>query len=215
VIRQHGLLAAGHPLIGRKPAQRIARHELAEVSIVQRIENWIARLLGGAADAVPMGWFGLVVLIVVIAVVAIIVIYWTRPGGPTRRAAAPVLADLPRTAREYRGAAERLAAAGDYGGAIVERVRAIAAEIDERGLLARRPGRTAGELAVEAGRALPAIAPDVTAAMRLFDDIHYGDRPGTEPGYALVCRVDAAVMSAPARHADDTRRDFAGLGLPR
>ncbi len=35
--------AAGGPLIGRRTGQRLARHELAEMSIWQRVIDWLWR----------------------------------------------------------------------------------------------------------------------------------------------------------------------------
>ncbi len=90
----------------------------------------------------------------------------------------------------------RLAEAGEYGEAIMEGVRAIAAELDERAILPPRVGRTAHELAAEAGGELPALAADLSAVTRLFDDVRYGDRPGTQAGYDLVGRVDASVAGS-------------------
>jgi hypothetical protein len=69
-------------------------------------------------------------------------------------------------------------------------------ELEERGILAPRLGRTADELAAEAGRLLPALGTDLGSAARLFDDVRYGDRDGTPAGYALVKRVDAEIRSA-------------------
>ena len=42
---------AGGPLIGRNSGQRLARHELAEMTFWQRIVNWLARLPVNAGSA--------------------------------------------------------------------------------------------------------------------------------------------------------------------
>src|SRR5215469_15583258 len=132
--------AAGGPLLGRRAGQRTARRELAEVSFWQRIIQWLARLTAGRY--VPGGWFGLIALAVLAVLVITVVIFWVRPGRARRMAALSVLSGETLTARDYRRAAERLAAS-DYGAAIVEVVRAIAAELTERDVLPPRPGRTA------------------------------------------------------------------------
>jgi len=165
--------AAGGPLLGRRAGQRIARRELAEISFWQRMIQWLARLTAGRY--VPGGWFGLIALAVLAILVITVVIFWVRPGRARRTAALSVLSGETLTARDYRRAAERLAAAGDYAAAIVEGVRAIAAELTERDVLPPRPGRTADELAVEAGAELPDLAGDLRTGARLFDDIRYGD----------------------------------------
>ncbi len=119
------------------------------------------------------------------------------------------------TARDYRRAAERLAAGGDYAGAIVETVRAIAADLDERDILPPRPGRTADELAAEAGRELPSLAADLRAVTRLFDDIRYGDRAGNLAGYQLVSQVDADVRATRPTPGNPGEPALTGFGVPR
>ena len=61
------------------------------------------------------------------------------------------------------------------------------------------PGRTAGELAAEAGRALPALAAELTAAARVFDDVTYGEVPGTAEAYGILRdRLDDRLRPRPA-----------------
>lgn len=202
---------AGGPLIRRGEGQRLARHELAEMSFWQRILHWLSRLLNGTGGVVPGGWFGLIVLAAVLAVAVVVVLWRVRPARARRVAARAVLTGESKTAADYRRAAERLAAAGHYGAAILEGARAIAAELDQRGILPPRPGRTADELAFEAGRELPGVAADLRAVMRLFDDVLYGDKEGTESGYQVVVRVDAGVRSArPAPAAEPATMAISG-----
>jgi Domain of unknown function (DUF4129) len=197
-LRAPGQHAHGHaPLIGRHAARQLARRELAEASFWQRVLNWIARLLNGAAAPVPGGWFGLMALAALAVLAVAAVLAWARPGRP-RRVAAPVLGRQSRTAAEHLREAERLAAAGAFAGAIIEGVRAIAADLDEREILVARPGRTADELAEEASRELPGLASDLRAVTRLFDDVRYGDREGTPAGYARVSQVAVEVRAARA-----------------
>jgi hypothetical protein len=199
-------------MLGRRDGQRIARRELAEVSFWQRIIEWLARLTGG--KYVPGGWFGLIALAVLAVLVITVVIFWTRPGR-ARRAAAAVLYGEELTARDYRRAAERLAAANDYAAAIVEGVRAIAAELTERGVLPPRPGRTADELAAEAGAELPGLAGDLRTVARMFDDVRYGDKDGSPAGYQLVRRVDKDVAAARPSAGVAAQLALAGPGAPR
>jgi len=77
-----------------------------------------------------------------------------------------------------------------------------------------RPGRTADELAFEAGRELPELAPDLRRAMTLFDDILYGDKSGSGAGYELVALVDAAVRTADVVPGTQAAQP-AGLAVPR
>ena len=212
VLAAAGQLAGGPaPLIGRDAARRLARRELAEMSFWQRVTEWIVRLLNDSGSVVPGGWFGLIALAVLAVLAVAVALAWARPGRP-RRTAAPVQGRVARSAAEHRHEAERLAAAGAYAAAIIEGVRAIAADLDEREILPARPGRTADELAEDAGRELPALAGGLRAATRLFDDVRYGDREGTRTGYDLVSRIGADVRAA--RPGDGQASAGAAAGEP-
>ena len=52
------------------------------------------------------------------------------------------------------------------------------------------PGRTATELAHDAGGLLPGFAGDFARAATTFNDVTYGERPGTEPGYRMIADLD-------------------------
>lgn len=205
----------GGPLIGRRPAQILARRELAKVNIVVRILRDIQHLFNSGANAVPGGWFGLIVFGVLIALLVVVIVRWARPAAGRRAGARSVLGGKAQTAQDYRRSAARFAEAGDYSQAIVEAVRAIAAELEERRVLPVRPGRTANELAAEAGGELPELADDLRAVTRLFDDVRYGDRPGTQTGYELACRVGDRVRTAPVSTTDGHRTAAADLLVPR
>jgi hypothetical protein len=199
-------VAAGLPggPIGRRPAQQLARRELSrsmyQESLKTRIVRWLERLTGrifDAANHIPGGLWTTVALAAALVLVAALVAYWIRPGAP-RRGPGSVFAGKARSAGSHRELAERNAAAGDFAAAIVERVRAIAADIEERGILASRPGRTADELAAEAGAALPWLGRELTAVAKLFDDVLYGGRPGTAAAYERVRDLDDLVRAARA-----------------
>jgi len=205
----------GGPLIGRRAAQILARRELEKVSIAERILRDLEHLFKASQNAVPGGWFGLIVLGVLIIALIVVVVTWVRPTVRTRIRAGAVLPDAARTAQDYRRSAARFAEAGDFAAAIVDGVRGIASELDERGILTPRLGRTADELAVEAGAELPHLADELRAVTRLFDDVRYGDRPGTDTGYQRVAAVDASVRTAPATARGPQQAAAAGLRVPR
>jgi Domain of unknown function (DUF4129) len=205
--------AGAPPLIERGPAQRLARQELARSiyrpSWPQRVLNAIGRWLdslldGGSGGAHQIQWWAVAVLIVVVALIFAGVLYWL---GPTRRrrrrTVASVLGGFQLSAADYRQLSERLAAKGDFAGAIIERVRAIAVDLEQRGVLLPRPGRTASELATEAASSLPATslpggAASLHQAARLFDDVRWGDRAGTLASYEQVRDLDTAIGSVRA-----------------
>jgi len=210
--------AGGTPVVGRRDGQRLARNELSksiyhpQPSLAQRaahfVMDWLGRLFR-ATQGLPGGWWGFVVLIALAVLLVAVVLARTGPvARARRRRAEPGATSQARTAREHREAAARLAGAGDYAAAICERVRAIAAELDERGVLAPRIGRTADEFAAEAGRALPPHAAGLLAAARLFDEVRYGRRPGTRLGYERVTELDTRIA------ASAFRRSAAPAGTP-
>ena len=197
-------VAAGLPGVSRSRAQQLARHELArpmyKPSLAARIwhdiGHWLSSLAGTSATG-STSWVGPILVTVVIVAVLAALLYLAGPVRRTRRAGnGPVLQGHPLTAGEHRATADRLAAAGDYQAAIIERVRAIATELESRLVLPPRPGRTAAELAAEAGQAIPAEAALLTAAAGLFNDVRYGGRPGALPGYEQVRDLDLRVQAA-------------------
>jgi hypothetical protein len=191
------------PLIGRRAAQQLARHELARFIYHEPnatgFGHWLERLLGrifNDAYQFPGGLWTIVALLVALVLVATVVTYWIRPAGPGRHGHRAVLAGAGLSAREHREAAERSAASGDYTAAIIERMRAIAVVIEERGVLPAQPGRTAAELAAQAGLVLPDLAAELGRAALLFDDVRYGGRDGTAAGYQRVRDLDAGIQAA-------------------
>nr|WP_254405153.1 DUF4129 domain-containing protein [Streptomyces sp. AC627_RSS907] len=187
--------------IPRDPAREAARRELSErmyhendPSWFQRaldaFWDWVDKLFSTASTATPGGVFGLVVIIV--AVLAALGALWWRLGTPRRRpVSVPALFDdRPRSAADHRAAAQAHAAQGHWSQAVQERMRAVVRALEERALLDIRPGRTADEAAVEAGRALPAHGDRMRAAARDFDDVTYGGRPGTEQSYLRLTELD-------------------------
>jgi hypothetical protein len=200
-----GLTGAGP--IGRDAAQRLARQELSKevyhprISFVTWLNQQLDRIFNTASSAVPGGWWTIVALVAVAVIVIALVLARVGPVARARRTSpGPLHGFQPMTAREHRDLAERLAADADHSGAILEYVRAIATGLDERAILPSGPGRTADELATEAGRLLPAYADALTAAARLFDDIRYGGRVGTAEGTDRLRDLEAAIsIATPAR----------------
>ncbi|WP_026415705.1 DUF4129 domain-containing protein [Actinomadura oligospora] len=207
------------PPVDRDTARELARREL-EKPVYQRDKpSWLERTLDRLAEWLrdlfshaqapnakgggSEGWLsiGVIVLLVVIAVA---LVFWLMRGGRNRRSKDdPLLDDEPSTSSDHRAEAERLAAAGQWPGAIRERLRAMARDLEERAILSPRPGRTADELATEAGTALPDLADDLRATVRIFNDVWYGDRPGSAEEYARVRAVDDRLRSARPRSLDD------------
>jgi hypothetical protein len=192
------------PLVGRSQGHQLARRELAKSiyhpSLVSRLTtrfvNWLESfVLHGPAGSVD--WLAVVLLGIGVLALLGVVGYLAGSARVDRRYRAAVIEGKPGSAAGHRSAAEAFAAAGDYRSAIIERVRAIAVDLEARQILPPRPGRTAAELGAETALAIPAEATALGHATRLFDDVRYGGRPGNPDGYQQVRDLDLRIRAVP------------------
>ncbi|MEU6407265.1 DUF4129 domain-containing protein [Microbispora sp. NPDC046933] len=199
------LLLASPADVGRDQAAREAARELSGAGyqhepLLDRLQREISQFLGDLMNGGGSGGGGvasLVVIAVVLAVLAVLLLWALRRfSGGRRTESGVVFGQSERTAAEHRAEAERLAAEGGWAGAIQERLRAIARELEERAVVSPMPGRTAVELAEVAGQALRPHAADLRAAARLFDDVTYGGAGGTREGYLTLTALDERLRSA-------------------
>ncbi len=179
----------------RRPEYADARPPLA-VRLLGRLLREIGALLDRAAGAAPGGTLGLIALLAIVGLLVAVVL--SRVGPLARTASAPPLFDGSRalTAAEHRALAEQAQAEGRFADAVRERLRAVVRELEARGALDPRPGRTAGEIARDGGAALPAVADDLRAAARTFDEVWYGGRTADASSYAVVVAVDDRVSTS-------------------
>jgi uncharacterized protein DUF4129 len=175
-------------------------YQSAEPSWLARAARWLtealANLLAGAASITPGGLFGVIVLLLLLG--AAIVLIRLRIGAlaGTGRADRFVFEPgRPHSAREHRKAAELAAARGNLDEAVRERFRAIVRDLEQRGVLDERSGRTVDEIAEQAGTRLPGCADGLQEAARLFDDVVYGGRHATADGYRHLADLDARVQA--------------------
>ncbi|GHF77202.1 hypothetical protein FHX82_005944 [Amycolatopsis bartoniae] len=191
--------------IDRDSAQRAAEAELSgpeyhvnDPGLVDRVLRWLAERLAdlfhAASTAVPGGPLGLLVLLAVLVLIAVVVRLRVGKLARTTRVPGLVFEDTTRTAADYRQAAEQAAAAGDFAAAVRERFRALVRGLEERGVLEALSGRTVDEAARDAGARLPASRDALIAAARLFDDVHYGDRPAGADDYRRLAALDEQVQ---------------------
>lgn len=198
-----GLAAA--PLT-REGAREAARRELSkppyhrdDPSLVEEafraLGRWVTELFDRAAAAGPGSRLGTLLLLVLLGVVLVAI--RLRVGPLARRGAAPspLLDVRPRTASEYRRAATAAAAAGDYAAALRDRLRALAAEVEARGIVEPRAGRTADELVRELTRALITVDGRLPATVVAFDQVWYGGRPAVPGDYELAVAADEALIA--------------------
>lgn len=161
---------------------------------VGRVLREIGDLLDRAASAAPGGPLGLLLLTLLIGLLVAVVVAKVRPGRGGRESAPLFEGGQVLTAAEHRARADAAAAEGRYADAVRERLRAVVRELEARGVLDPRPGRTADEVAREAGAAVPEVAGDLTRAARVFDEVWYGGRPADADGYGVLVEVDRRLV---------------------
>ncbi len=185
--------------IDRDPAHQAAQHELDKPiypkgSLTQRLDEWIHELLFRLIEkgsTVPGGWFTVSVLLTLLIVAIVVAIRIAQRTLRTRRGGDYQLFDTDQlSADQYRAAAERFAAEENWAAAIRHRLRAVARGLEEIGILEPAPGRTANELAREAGTRVPHLAEELSQAATAFNDVTYGQRPGTSAGYHVIVGLD-------------------------
>jgi hypothetical protein len=186
----------------RRAAEALLKPEYANESLPDQLYRRFMQFVGDLMDAATGGGSagGIIaaVLIVLILVAVLVLVTWRLRKTARRHAAIAggLYDERTMTAAEHRQAAERLAAQGDWTEAIRERLRAIARDLEERALVDGMPGRTADELAAEAGTALPGFAADLAAAARSFDDVSYGGVTGTQDAYQSMTTLDDQLRQA-------------------
>ena len=190
--------------IDRDAAHEAAQHELAKpiypkASLIDRLTDWIEELLTkliSEVASVPGGWFTISVLLILLAIAVVVVVRIARRTMRTNRGGGYALfGDHELSAAEHRATAEQYAAAGNWSAAIRHRLRAVARQLEESAVLDPVPGRTATELARDAGRAIPHLATELTRASEAFNDVTYGERPGTESAYRMIADLDDHLRS--------------------
>jgi hypothetical protein len=200
-----GRAADGGP-VPRGQAAAEARRELSKGEyhvgdrsllerVFDRVVEWLDRTLGYLSGHTPGRTLVMVGLLVGLVWFAL----WR--SGPVRRArrraGAAAALDTTLSAQQHRRLADEFAAAGRYAEAIRERMRAVVRELEARGVLDPQLGRTADEVAAEAGAEVPEIGPGLRAAATIFDEVWYGGRPGTAAADRTLREVDDAVRRSP------------------
>jgi uncharacterized protein DUF4129 len=201
--------AAGSPPdpVTRTAAQAAAKAELSkrayhrnDPSFIDRGIQWLGKkllkLLQNATSHAPGHAIGLLLIVVILAALVVLII--ARVGALHRspHSDLAIFGVEETSADDHRRNAEQFAKAGQWADAIRERLRAIARELEQRGVLDPRPGRTATELSQEAGAQLPALADDLRNAASIFDRVWYGGRTATAADEEVLRRLDSRVAGS-------------------
>jgi len=190
--------------IDRDAAHDAAQRELAKPiypkpSLTERFTNWLQELIYRIAQEgsqLPGGWFTISVLLVILVVAIVVAVQIARRTMRTNRCGEQALFDSHEmTAAQHRAVAEQYAAQGIWTAAIRHRLRAVARQLEEDGVLDPVPGRTATELATDAGAAAPELVDELSRAATVFNDVTYGERPGTEAAYQMIADLDGHLRS--------------------
>jgi uncharacterized protein DUF4129 len=185
--------------IDRDAAHQAAQRELAKpvypkASPTQRFHEWVHELLYRLVEAgssLPGGWFTLSVLLTLLIAGIMIAIRVARRAIRTHRGADYQLFDTGQlSSGQHRATAEGFATEGNWTAAIRHRLRAVARGLEETGVLNPAPGRTANELACDAGASIPHLASELSRAATTFNDVTYGEQPGTRAAYQMIIDLD-------------------------
>lgn len=202
------LVATAPPApVTRDGAQAAARSELSkrayhrnDPSLVERGLLWLLKKLGKLLDNsvnhAPGHAIGLLLIIAIAAGVVVLIAARVGVVRRSRHIDTAIFSLEETTARDHRERAQQFAETGEWALAVREWLRAIARELEQRGVLDPRPGRTAAELCREAGARLPALIDDLRTATSTFDAVWYGGRLATADDEHLLGGLDARVAGS-------------------
>jgi hypothetical protein len=190
--------------IDRDAARQAAQRELAKPiypkeSPIQRLHDWLDDLVYRvlhAGASMPGGWFTVSVLLILLAVGVGVAIHVARRTLRTTRGDHPMFEGSQLSAAQHRATAEEFATEGNWTAAIRHRLRAVARSLEDSGVIGPMPGRTANELARDAGARLPHLASEMSQAATAFNDVTYGGRPGTPAAYRMIADLDEHLRSS-------------------
>jgi hypothetical protein len=169
--------------------------------LVAWLDDLVYKITAGGAS-VPGGWLTITVLLLLVGVAIVVAVRVARGTMRTNRGRQSLLfGSQEMSSSQHRSAAEHAAAQGDWAPAIRHRLRAVARHLEETAVVHQVPGRTATELARDAGQAIPGLAAELRTAADAFNDVTYGERPGTESAYRTVVELDEHLLSHATRGA--------------
>lgn len=184
--------------IDRDAAHQAAQSELNKPiydkgSPAHRFAEWVNEMLYRLLEktsSIPGGWFTATVLLILLAIAVVVAVHIARRTLRTRRGGYLLFEAAQLTAAQHRATAESFAAQKEWAAAIRHRLRAVARQLEEAGVLEPAAGRTANELARDAGTAFPHLDGELSEAATAFNDVTYGERPGTQPAYQMIADLD-------------------------
>jgi hypothetical protein len=193
------------------PAHDWLRHELDgseyRPSLVERFWHAVQDLFDRVRDA-TVGGGGFHPLVAGVALVLLVLLgafvlsrLRANPlaGGEDRS----VFAGSRMSAADHRALAAQALDGEDWGTAVVESTRALAAGLFERGLVVEDTGATADEIAARAGQVFPQTRERLARAALVFDETMYGDRAADRGRAHEVTDLEQELRSAAPTGAGD------------
>ncbi len=189
-----------HP--SRDEARKWATHELSDPDygnsdvtffgrIGRAVSQFFSELLAPLSD-VNSPWL-LVALLIVIAAVVALIVWRVRSGSGSaldpQLFARPVI-EKGADPGALRASARAAAARSEWRRAVQDQLRAVMAQLAQRGEIDISAASTAAELAAAAGAARPAAAAELGAAGALFDAVTFGERQAQRTDYERLCVLD-------------------------
>ena len=183
----------------------LARPEyLDRPSLWQELQRWLLRHVP-SGDDIPGGSITGSIIVVTLLLLTVVVIVLSvgrwRAGRVERGRSTEIFEDPSRSAAEHRGSAQAALADGEYADCILESFRALARGLQERTIIADRPGLTAAEVSVEASKVFPQLQLDLESAARTFNEVIYGDVVAARADAETALRLEGRVAAMKPDHA--------------
>ena len=177
------LLAPGPDQAREWLGEELSRSEYRE-SWVERFVRWVNDVIDQLAEAVgragQINPFVAIALTIVVAALLALVLSRLRRNVTVAEHGNAVFTQARQTAAEHRQAAGAALEQARWDEAVVESVRALAAGLVERGLVAEQADITVHELAESAAALYPSLGGRLRRTGVVFDETRYGDRPADE-----------------------------------
>lgn len=187
----------------RQLRRELARPEYYDANVLERIGNWLDRLIddsvGAASDSPPLTVAVAILVALLLATAIMLVVSRARRTARASRTAKPALTDESVDADELRARAETALAEGDATAALADAFRALAVRQVERGRIDDLPQATAHELAGALGAAFADHRGALSRGADLFDQVLYGDRPATADQARALLELDDSLAGRPVR----------------
>lgn len=162
--------------------RELSRAEYQE-SLSERFSRWFNNLVDDLAAATQGHGLSPVAALVLLALLAggiALVLSRLRANPAPVGASAAVFSEARQTADEHRRRADTALQREEWGEAVVEAVRALAAGLVERGLIPEQSGVTVHEIGERAAELFPRQVRRLEAMSLVFDETRYGERPAEE-----------------------------------